>query len=111
MVNNITSWANEVLSLEKELNQGDCLLNLVWLYHRNESVSLEKAHSHVVDLCQREIEIFDALSAQVPAYAPSMATQLQNYIGLLQDIVTGTIEWHFVTERYRQHWHSKAIAH
>lgn len=111
MVNNITSWANEVLSLEKELNQGDCLLNLVWLYHRNERVSMKEAQRYVVDLCQREIAIFDALSTQVPSYIPSMTAKLQHYTGLLQDIVIGTVEWHFVTERYRQHWQSRTIVH
>ncbi|MEM7128028.1 MAG: hypothetical protein AAF702_16960 [Chloroflexota bacterium] len=108
MVNNITSWANEVLSLEKELNQGDCLLNLVWLYHHNEQVSLEEAKSYVVDLCQAEIAIFEAQVSRLPSRDPDTLPNLQRYTDLLTDIITGTIEWHFVTERYRQHWKSKS---
>ncbi len=104
MVNNITSWANEVLSLEKELNQGNNLLNLVWIYQHNERISLAEAQRYVVNLCQAEIAMFNAQVSQLPSHHPAIDVHLQRYTRLLQDIITGTIEWHFVTARYRTHW-------
>lgn len=104
MVNNITSWANEVWSVAKEMAQGDSLLNMVWLYHHNENISIEQALQKVSALCQAEIDVFAAQIDRLPTFGAQVDQQLQRYVLLLQDIVHGTLEWHFVTDRYRKHW-------
>lgn len=104
MVNNIASWANEILSIHKEIAQGDHLLNLVWLYHYNERISLSEAIKVVVDLCQAEIDMFMAQVNHLPTFSADVNVNLHQYTSLLQDVIRGTLDWHFVTDRYRQHW-------
>ncbi|MEM7160725.1 MAG: hypothetical protein AAF799_48270 [Myxococcota bacterium] len=104
MINNIASWANEVLSFDKEREQDDLLTNMVWVYHCEKGISVEDAKAQVISLCQSEIDNLHFQMTHLPDFGEDVVPSLRHYVSVLQDLVVGTFQWHFATSRYRQHW-------
>jgi terpene synthase-like protein len=92
--------ANDVVSLEKEISQGDGL-NLVIIAQSERSWSLTEALTYVIDRHNRAITSFQRLQEQVPAFEGKLGTALQQYMQGLRMWIRANFDWSMETGRYR----------
>jgi hypothetical protein len=79
MTNNVISWANDIVSLEKELRQGD-VHNLALILSHERKLSLQAAVDQVGALHDAEVYAFMALARRLPSFTPAIDADLQRYV-------------------------------
>lgn len=100
MTNNVISWANDIVSLEKERRQGD-MHNLAIILSHEQKLSLQEAVDRVGALHDGEVHAFIALAAHLPTFGPAMDTALQHYVAGMRFWMRANLDWSIVTARYR----------
>ena len=100
MTNNVISWANDIVSLEKERLQGD-VHNLAIILSHEQKLSLQMAVDRVAVLHDAEVYAFIALAQQLPSFAPRIDTDLQRYILGMRYWMRANLDWSLETVRYR----------
>lgn len=100
MTNNVISWSNDIVSMEKERLQGD-IHNLALILSYEQKLSLQVAVERVGVLHDAEIRAFISLTRQLPAFTPSVARDLQRYVAGLRFWMRGNLDWSLDTVRYR----------
>jgi 5-epi-alpha-selinene synthase len=100
MTNNIICWANDLMSLEKELRHGD-VHNLVFVLHREQQRSLSEAISIVVAMHDAEVQRFCALAACLPSFTAAVDADLKQYVVGMQFWIRANMDWSAATARYR----------
>jgi|HigsolmetaAR201D_1030396.scaffolds.fasta_scaffold17322_2 hypothetical protein len=108
MCNNAVCWANDILSLQKELNNGD-MHNLVIVLQHEQQCSWQEAVDRVADMHNNEVLAFEQLSKQLPSFSPEIDTQIARYIDILRAWMRGNIDWALDTGRYANEQHIYAI--
>lgn len=98
---NVTSWANDILSLEKEM-KGCKSHNLVEVLQHEYQIPLQEAIERAASLHDAEVRTFIELSAHLPSFGTEIDANLQRYISGLQSWMRGSIDWSVKTARYRQ---------
>jgi len=98
--NNAISRANDVLSLEKDINKGHTH-NLVLVLQHSHQLSRQEAVAHVTELHDAEVQIFIELSAQLPSFGGEIDANLQRYLSSLRACVRGLLDWHQDSDRYQ----------
>ncbi len=97
--NNLICWSNDIVSLEKELKNGD-MHNLVIALSNEHQISLQQATDKAVVMHDTEMEHFDALVNQVPRFSTEIDIDLQTYIDGLKFWIQGNLDWSFESQRY-----------
>jgi terpene synthase-like protein len=98
---NVVCWANDVVSLGKELRHGE-VNNLVIVLNKVERLSLAEAVDRCVELHNAEMNTFVDLEARVPSFWPEADATLQHYISSLRARMRGVFDWSSETARYRE---------
>lgn len=97
---NVVVWANDIVSLEKELLHGD-VHNLVTVLQREHKLSLQAAIERAAEIHDAEVRQFIALEACLPVFNAAIDASLQRYIGVLRSWMRANLDWSFETGRYR----------
>lgn len=97
---NVTCWANDVLSLEKELLHGE-VNNLVVVLREANGSTLQEALDSAVEMHDAEVGAFVGLSGRLPRFGPAVDAKLERYVSSLRARMRGVLDWSRETERYR----------
>jgi 5-epi-alpha-selinene synthase len=100
MTNNVISWANDIVSLEKERLQGD-VHNLALILSHEQKLTLQAAVNKVGVLHDAEIYAFISLSRQLPSFTPSTDNDLQRLVSGMRFWMRANLDWSLETVRYR----------
>ncbi|MDX8355778.1 terpene synthase family protein [Cognatiyoonia sp. IB215182] len=98
--NNLVCWSNDIVSLEKEVKNGD-VHNLVIALSNEHQISLQEATDKAVVMYETEMERFEALIGKVPQFSTEINIDLQSYIEGLKFWIQGNLDWSFESHRYR----------
>ena len=100
MANNVISWSNDIVSLEKELRQGD-VHNLALILSHEQNLSLQTAVDRVSALHDAEVYAFIALARRLPSFTPAVDAELQCYVSGLRFWMRANLDWSLGTVRYQ----------
>lgn len=100
MTNNVISWANDLVSCEKERQQGD-VHNLVLVIAHEYRISLAAAMDKVVALHDAEVRAFMALAWHLPTITPEIDADLERYITGMRFWMRANLDWSMAAARYR----------
>ncbi len=98
MASNEIAWTNDILTLEKELAQGD-VHNVVLSIMESQALSLEKAIEEAIVLHNREVAAFSRLALPL-LLAPSTHPAIRQLIQALQNWMGGHTRWARESKRY-----------
>lgn len=100
MTNNVISWSNDIVSLEKELRQGD-VHNLALILSHARKLSLQAAVNHVGALHNAEVDAFIALAQRLPSFTPLIDADLQRYVSGMRFWMRANLDWSLSAVRYQ----------
>jgi 5-epi-alpha-selinene synthase len=100
MTANIVSWANDVLSLPKELKQGD-IHNVVFSMQQSQKLTVQEAIDRAVLLHNQEVERFIEVETALPRLVEPQAESLKQYVLALRTIIRGSLDWLSTSMRYQ----------
>lgn len=92
-------WANDAISLEKELAHSD-VHNLVLVLAHAEDLGLQEAIDRVAGLYDVEIRAFVRLSSHLPSFGAAVDEHLRRYVVTLQARIRGHLDWSRESARY-----------
>lgn len=101
LANNMVCWANDLLSFEKELAQGDPH-NLVLALRGERRLTLPAAVEQVAWMHDEAARAFLNTSARLPWLGARRNVALRRYVVALGAAVRGHLEWAESCRRYRQ---------
>lgn len=100
MTANIVSWANDVLSLPKELKQGD-IHNVVFSIQHSQHLTVQEALNQAAQLHNQEIERFIEVEAALPRFDSPQDEALNQYVLALRTVIRGSLDWLSTSVRYQ----------
>jgi 5-epi-alpha-selinene synthase len=100
MTNNVISWSNDIVSLEKERRQGD-VHNLALILSHEHKLTLQAAVNRVGKLHDAEVYAFIALTRRLPSFSPAVDADLQRYVSGMRFWMRANLDWSLGTVRYR----------
>jgi 5-epi-alpha-selinene synthase len=100
MTNNVISWANDIVSLEKERRQGD-VHNLAIILSHERNLSLQAAVNQVGALHDDEVGAFIALARRLPSFTPTIDADLQRYVSGMRFWMRANLDWSLDAVRYQ----------
>jgi 5-epi-alpha-selinene synthase len=104
---NIVCWANDVLSLDKELTLGE-VNNLVLVLRDAEALPLQQAVDRAAEMYEAEVRIFVELENSLPSFDTALDTVLERYISFLRARARGVLDWSYESARYGAKLESEA---
>ncbi len=104
MANNVVSWANDIMSLEKELRRGD-VHNLPLALQHERGMSLQEAVNEAAVMHDAEVRAFidlnERLLKELPPVDDDIQRQLVKFVNVLTAWMRGNIDWSYESGRYR----------
>jgi len=97
--NNQIAWANDVMTLGKELRQGD-VHNLVMSLWKREGLELQAALERAVAMHNEEVARFQALARGLPSFGEADGA-VQGLVRALRHYMGGHLGWGYSARRYR----------
>ena len=97
---NTVCWANDILSLEKELRRGE-VNNLVKVLRIEEGLTWQAAVDRAADMHNAEMHVFVRLSEHLPSYGAEVDAALGRYLSGLRARASGVLDWPYESGRYR----------
>jgi len=98
MAGNLICWQNDILSLPKEVKEGNPY-NLVLILQREDSLSLTEAKCQTIQMCNHEMQMYLYLFAQIPFFGEEQL-EARQYLNGLSDWIRGHLDWCLNTHRY-----------
>ena len=98
--NNAVCWANDIISLDKEIKRGD-VHNLVLVLQSTEHLTLQQAIDRAGQMHDAEVGSFIELEPRLPSFGRGIDTNLQRYIAVLRARMRGHLEWSYASGRYQ----------
>lgn len=92
-------WVNDMLSVVKELRQGD-VHNLVLALQHKDRLSLQDALNRAGALHDAEVRSFIDMASRLPSFGPQVDPLIQRYLGVLHAYMRGNLDWSFRSGRY-----------
>lgn len=99
MANNVVCWINDIVSLAKELEQGD-VHNLVVILQHEQQIGLQEALNRAAALVNAEVRRFITAMRWLPVLDASGAAALERYLTVLRGWMRGSLEWSYTSGRY-----------
>jgi hypothetical protein len=100
LANEISCWANDLFSYEKEQQHGD-VHNLVTVLQHEFDLDLQQALSATVRIHDTAVKLFLELEKCLPTFDPATDEQLMRYVSLLKCWVRSNLDWSLLdTQRY-----------
>jgi 5-epi-alpha-selinene synthase len=95
---NVICWANDIVSLEKELRQGD-VHNLVIVLRQEFGGSMQEAMQRAATMHNDEVRRYLDMEAEMPDFGAYDAL-VRHYVTLQKAWMKGNLEWSYMSERY-----------
>ncbi|KAL4267704.1 Alpha-muurolene synthase [Pleurotus pulmonarius] len=97
--NDLVTWSNDIFSYNVEQSRGDThnMIVILMTYHGH---TLQSAVDYVGNLCSKTIDTFIENRTKVPSWGAEIDAMAQAYVQGLQDWITGSLHWSFMTHRY-----------
>ncbi len=99
MAVNVVCWANDILSLAKEIKQGD-VHNLVLTLQHKHRLTLQEALERAAALHDTEVRAFIDLELRLPSFGAPVDAALKQYIAILRSWMRGNLDWSYTSGRY-----------
>ena len=96
---NIVCWANDILSLEKELGC-DEVNNLVVVLRESKGLTLQHAVDLAAEMHDAEVRVFAGLQETLPSFGPAVDENLSRYVAALRARIRGVLDWSRESARY-----------
>lgn len=100
MSNNAVCWANDLISLPKELASGD-VHNIVLVLQKERDLPLEEAMDAAIGMHDSEVSDFLDLADSLPGFGPAVDENVRRYVSVLRARMRGNLDWSFESARYR----------
>jgi 5-epi-alpha-selinene synthase len=100
LANDVTSFTNDLFSLDKELSTSD-FHNLVTVLAIEERLPLRSAVARVVRLVNAAVHDFLATREKLLHFGPEVDRELFRYVDVLTSLMRGNLDWSRETQRYR----------
>ena len=97
--NNAVCWANDILSLEKEVKRGD-VHNLVVVLQYTYGHGLQQAVDRAAEMFHHEVYRFASLESGIPTFSPDVDGNLARYVAVLRTRIRGNLDWARESGRY-----------
>jgi len=97
--NDLVTWSNDIFSYNVEQSRGDTH-NMIVILMRYHGHTLQSAVDFVGELCRQTIDNFIENRKIIPSWGPEIDKMVEGYVQGLQDWITGSLHWSFMTERY-----------
>ncbi|MGI8650829.1 MAG: terpene synthase family protein [Rubrobacter sp.] len=101
MSNNAVCWANDVISLRKELARGDVHNLVIVLNEQSASRDLEASKEAAVGMHDREVGKFLRTQKNLPSFGRAIDANLERYVSVLRSRMRGNLDWSLESSRYR----------
>lgn len=98
--NRAVCWSNDILSLEKELQDGD-VHNLIPVLMHARCLSRQAALDEAARMYHHEVEQFLAGEQALPSFGQDEDEQVREYVRLLRARVGGILAWSHHSSRYQ----------
>lgn len=99
LANNVSSFANDIFSLSKEVEDGESM-NLVLVLQHNYELTLQEAVDCAAIIHNQEVKAFEALAEQLALCGLNMEAGLQQYLDGLRAWMRGNLDWSLTCGRY-----------
>lgn len=99
--NNVVCWTNDIVSLGKELKQGD-VHNLVLALQHKHRLTLQEAMDRAAALHAAEVRSFIDLELRLPSFGRLTDAQLKAHVSVLRSWMRGNLDWSYTSGRYLQ---------
>ncbi len=106
---NIVCWANDILSLEKELACAE-VNNLVLVLHHTEGLDLQRAIDRAAEMHDAEMRTLVERAERFPSFGETLDTDLGRYVSSLQHRIRGVLDWSYESGRYRTRSETTVVA-
>lgn len=97
---NAVCWANDIYSLEKEIQRND-VHNLVLILHRAHGLTLQAAVRRAIEMHNSEVKVFVESISQLQPFDGFADMRLQRFVAILQARMRGFVDWAHESGRYR----------
>lgn len=98
---NVSCWANDIISLPKELARGE-VNNLVLALQEKRGLGLQAAVDRAAAMHDAEVGRFVALEKELPSFGPAVDEQLHHYVLSLRARMRGILDWSRSSRRYNK---------
>lgn len=100
MVVNLLCWSNDIMSVAREIKDGD-VHNLVLVLHHHQKMPLNQALKRAGEIHDCELRDMLCLESRLPTFGETIDSELHKYISALHDMIAGHISWCTYTTRYQ----------
>jgi 5-epi-alpha-selinene synthase len=97
---NVVCWANDIISLPKEVQLGE-VHNLVVILHRRMGLSLQEAVERAAEMYDTQLQRFTELESQLPSFSKTVDANIETFVGVLRTRMRGNLDWSLESGRYR----------
>lgn len=98
---NVICWANDIISLDRELMRGE-VNNLVVVLCQEHGSNLREAVDRAAGMHDAEVCDFVALEECLPRFGPEVDAHLGRYVASLRARMRGLWDWSLESGRYRR---------
>ncbi len=96
---NAVCFANDIVSLAKELKQGD-VHNLVLVLRHHQAIPLQQALLRAAALHDATVRAFVELMLHLPPVSQEVQPHMDRYVAMLQAWMRGNLDWSYASGRY-----------
>ncbi len=97
---NIVCWANDILSLEKELRCAE-VNNLILVLHHTRDLDLQQAIDRAAEMHDAEVRALVRETEKFPFFGETIDGNLERYIASLRHRIRGVLDWSYESGRYK----------
>ena len=97
---NIVCWANDILSLEKELRCNE-VNNLILVLHHKRGFGLQQAIDQAAEMHDAEMHALVRQAENFPLFGGPLDGNLERYVSSLRHRIRGVLDWSYESGRYR----------
>ena len=76
------------------------MYNSVVVVMKTFDLELQDAVDYVADMCNETLECYCEYKTKLPSWTPQVNMEVAQYVQGLDDWISGTFHWAFMTERY-----------
>ena len=97
---NIVCWANDILSLEKEIQCNE-VNNLILVLHHTRGLDLQQATDRASEMHDAEMDALVGQLKEFPSFGELLDGNLERYVSSLRHRIRGVLDWSYESGRYK----------
>jgi alpha-muurolene/germacrene-A/gamma-muurolene synthase len=73
---------------------------MICVFMTNDGLDLQQAVDRVGEMCKQAIDTFIENQARVPSWGDRLDKDVKLYVNGMQEWISGSLQWSFLTKRY-----------